>query len=125
LEGVSFEATEETDLDLEAIRNMMLTSGNEYNSNVSLGSDDDSQELLEASDRLDQFATSGGKPRAFPGANYLQSIYGAKQQGEEGGESDRQVDDEWENDDDTGYVVISISSDDFFEMEEVGDLPLR
>lgn len=27
--------------------------------------------------------------------------------------------DEWENDDDTGYIIISISTDDFLEMDEV------
>jgi hypothetical protein len=27
--------------------------------------------------------------------------------------------DEWENDDDAGYVVIPLSEDEFFEMEEV------
>ena len=27
--------------------------------------------------------------------------------------------DEWEDDDDNGYVVITISTEDFFEMEEV------
>lgn len=33
--------------------------------------------------------------------------------------SESAVIDEWENDDDTGYVVIPLSEEEFFEMEEV------
>ena len=32
--------------------------------------------------------------------------------------------DEWENDEDTGYMVVALAEDDFFELEEVGTLHL-
>ena len=35
-------------------------------------------------------------------------------------EEDEEDEDEWENDDDTGYVLVPISEEEFLELEEVG-----
>jgi hypothetical protein len=122
LEGVSFEVAEENDMDLQAIRAMIMTDTNNYEaddgSHETGDSEEDSQDILNASDNMYDQLESNRSPKQFPPSSYLQSIYdtGTASHDEEQTE---EVVDEWENDDDTGYLVISISSEDFFEMETV------
>jgi hypothetical protein len=105
LDGVSFEATEEVDIDVEAFRKLCSTSNSEE-SYFSAESEDNSPSDADSLRQSKKFPVSAKSPdsqRNLSDPSFSQLV----------------DDDEWENDDDVGYIIVPITSEEFCDMEEV------
>ena len=114
---MSFEVADEVEIDIEALRNICNSanseesyfsedhSSEESDDGFAEGADDDDERLQfrSAEKKRSKMFPSTSEGRNLSEQSFLQSV----------------EEDEWENDDDNGYIVVPISSEEFFEMEEV------